>query len=209
MKSFLKNQAVFLTLMVLAVVSLTGFVVWQFLFCPGCMASEQRTDSLGNPAKTSDLQSRVGALLGEQELNQTPQIGSPAPNFILENLEGDEVSLSDFAGKNVLLVFWATYCGYCEKERPDLNRFTEEQEGKIKVLAISSEPKETLKKYVQEKEINFNLLWDSEGKTQIKYLALGTPNHFLIDKQGKIVAARPGYASYQELLRLTESLEGR
>lgn len=171
------------------VLLVAGFIIWSKFFCPTCRAVEQ---NLPSPV-----------------LNPAFQIESQAPHFVLETLEGSEVSLADFAGKNVLLVFWDTYCGYCEKERPDLNRFTEEQEDRIEVLAVSQEPKEMLKRYVEEKEVNFTVFFDPGGKTQNKYLALGTPSHFLIDKQGEIVATRPGYASYQDLLILTEFLEER
>lgn len=182
MKNFLKNHPVFLSLTVLSIMIVAGFVVWQLIFCPGCSTWNKKLDT-------------------------TLQEDSLASHFVLETLEGDKVSLSDLAGKNFLLVFWATFCGWCEKERPDLNKFTKEQKGYIEVLAVSGETKEVLKRYIEEKEVNFTILSDPGGKTQLKYLALGTPNHFLIDKQGKIVAKKPGYATYQDLLFLIKSLE--
>lgn len=171
--------------------------VWQvyknFISCPTCLASEQRVEE--------------DQTLGGQELDAVPQIGSLAPQFTLEDLEGNPVSLSDFADKNVLLVFWATTCGWCEKERPDLIRLTEEKKNKIKVLAVVWERKEAVTKYLAAKEINFPILLDINGETQINYLAFGTPNHFFINKKGIITAIRPGYLNYQELLMLAQSLE--
>lgn len=134
---------------------------------------------------------------------------SSAPYFVLESLEGNKVTLSDFTGQDVLLVFWATYCGWCAKEKEDLMRFTEEQKGKIEVVVVVNEPKETVLDYAKREGINFAVLVDEGRKTFEKYQLLGTPDHFLINKEGEIVARRSGYASYTDLLMLAESLEER
>lgn len=116
-------------------------------------------------------------------------------------------SLSDFTGQDVLLVFWATTCGWCAKEKQDLMRFSEEKKGEIEVVAVVNEPKERVLDYVKKEGINFAVLLDEERKMFNKYQVLGTPDHFLINKKGEIVARRPGYASYEDLLMLAESLE--
>lgn len=144
---------------------------------------------------------------GEPDLNAAPRVDSPAPYFILENLEGNKVSLSDFAGKNVLLVFWATYCGWCAEEKEDLKRFTEENRGRIEVVAVDNESRQTLLDYVSKEKINFMILLDENRATFEKYQVLGTPAHFLINEKGKIVARRPGYASHSDLLMLAQALE--
>lgn len=180
------------TLIIFTALGFTGFILWREFICTKCFASEVTQETVQT--------------LGKQT-NQGPQVGSPAPNFVLENLVGEQTSLADFVGRNVLLIFWDINCGWCERERPDLIRLTEEQGGKIEIVALAPDSKETLSQYAKEKGINFTLLVDPARKTAIKYLALGTPSHFLIDKQGTVAAVKPGYADYNYLLMLAKSVE--
>ena len=53
-------------------------------------------------------------------------VGSKAPNFTLHSLDGDEVSLSDYKGKKILVNFWATWCPPCKKEMPAIQQFSKE-----------------------------------------------------------------------------------
>lgn len=190
MKGWLKTYWVPLILVGLLGV---GLFVGLTYFCPNCLTSNQ-SQMTQTPLKGSDSNSPLS-------------LGSPAPDFVLENLKGEKISLTDFKDSNVLLVFWASTCGWCEKERPDLNRFAVEQKGNIEVLAVSWEPKETLKKYIEKKEVKFTLLSDSSGEAQVKYFTFGTPNHFLINKERKIAVTRPGYASYNDLLMFAQAVK--
>ena len=178
------------------VLLVTGFVIWSKFFCSACQATE------GN------LANQILNLSSQTSLSSS-QTASPAPYFVLKDLNDKTVSLADFKGKNVLLVFWATYCGWCAKEKEDLKRFTDEQKGKIEVIAIDDESRQALLDYVSKENINFMILLDEGRATFEKYQVLGTPAHFLINTQGESVARRPGYTSYADLLILTQALEER
>ncbi len=143
-----------------------------------------------------------------RENSENVQVNSLAPDFTLEDVNGNQTILSDFRGKKpVLLVFWATWCGYCTKELPDLIAFTQEYWDEIQVIAVSSgESRETLRNYIQEKNVNFLMLLDEDRKIWNQYLVRGTPSHFLVDKQGKIIALRPGLASRENLETLLTML---
>lgn len=192
-KSLLRARILLPTLIILAVGGV-GLLTWRFFVCPECFAVEQKKE-----------EASVISLRADEQVG--PRVNSPAPNFVLEDLEGNKVSLTEFAGRNVLLVFWATFCGWCERERPHLNKIAQKQGGKVEVIAIVGEAKEAVKKYLQEREVSFPVYLDLGGEAQIKYLAFGTPSHFIIDKEGRIAAIRPGYIDYQELLMLVNSLE--
>jgi len=58
------------------------------------------------------------------------RVGEPAPDFKLQNLDGQYISLSDLRGKPVLLNFWATWCKFCRDEMPYLQQVYEEWSGK-------------------------------------------------------------------------------
>lgn len=134
-------------------------------------------------------------------LFKDPLLGSPAVDFVSTDLDGNEIRLSDFRGeKPVLLVFWATWCGFCAKELPDLKIFTDRHKEDLKIFAIASgETEDTIREYAKEKEINFSMLLDEKREIWNAYLIRGTPNHVLIDKDGNITILRPGLADLESL----------
>lgn len=150
----------------------------------------------------------------ENEENSGSQIGSLAPDFTLKNLNDQTITLNDFKGKNILLVFWALSCGWCAAEKDDLIKFTNEQkdlpdsrQGKLEVLVIINNSKEKVLEYVKKEGINFTILLDEGGVTFDKYQAFGTPAHFLINKNKRITDWRPGYTAYDGFLWMLKSLE--
>lgn len=147
--------------------------------------------------------------IGEKnQISEIPNIGHyPAPDFILEDLEGNEVSLVSLKGNNLLLVFWTTWCSWCTKEKPILKEFVNNYQDKIKVIGINiQEPKELVGKHVEELELNFPTLLDETGKVAKDYNVRTHPSHFLIDKEGKIRAVRPGFATFEDLEKLAERI---
>lgn len=151
--------------------------------------------------KDQSLSIKESINIVKEPKTKAPQIDSFAPDFTTEDLNGNSVSLSDFRGKKpVLLVFWATWCVYCAKELPDLKTFTKEHIDEIQVIAMGSgEVKDTIENYIEEKDINFLMLLDEKKEIWNSYLVRGTPSHFIIDKQGKIMSMRPGLSSLDNL----------
>ncbi len=129
------------------------------------------------------------------------EVGDPAPDFVSEDVFGNKITLSDFKdNKPVLLVFWATWCGYCAQELPSLKSFAQDYKDKIQVIIIvSGEEKEVIENYIQENDIDIPILLDENRKIWNQYLIRGTPSHFLIDTEGKIAGLRPGLALRENL----------
>ena len=127
------------------------------------------------------------------DVAQGTQMGSLAPNFQLNNLEGEPVSLSDFRGGPVLLTFWATWCGYCRAEMPIVQQMHDEWQSKgltvLTVNLIGSRPSETpdnLASFMQSNEYSYTVLLDMNQEVSRNYAIVGTPTSFLIDKYGII-----------------------
>jgi peroxiredoxin len=116
------------------------------------------------------------------------QVGSPAPDFVLEDATGEEYRLSDLRGNIVLLNFWATWCGPCLVEMPLLE--TEYQvykdEGFIILAVNDGESAERVANFGEENGLNFPLLLDPSGVVQRLYEIRGYPSSVFVDEEGRV-----------------------
>lgn len=130
--------------------------------------------------------------------------GPRAPDFTLPGLKGGSVSLSDYLGKNVVLIdFWSTTCDPCMVEMPHLVAMYEKYKDKgFVVLAVSLDGPESLSQVqsiVHDKRMSFPVLLDQETKVIARYNPKrDMPFAVLIDKSGAIVDKRAGYTAGDE-----------
>ncbi len=135
------------------------------------------------------------------EMTATASDGSAdvqAPGFTLKDISGKEVSLSSFKGKPVLLNFWATWCGYCRKERPHLNSVYNEFKDKgLIVLSVSTDQSvDKVKNYLKKIPADFIVLSDSDGRVAAMYGIRGFPSSFLIDRNGNVANRFVGFREW-------------
>ena len=118
--------------------------------------------------------------------------GTSAPDFTLNDVEGRSVSLRDFLGKKVVLVFWASWCPDCRDEVPELKAMQAKADpDKVAFVSISFDRTEQAwKDYVLENGLGGVQLFDASGK---KESAVGSAYHvkwipalYLIDEKGRI-----------------------
>ena len=137
-------------------------------------------------------------------------MNKPAPEFTLPALAGNPVSTHDFRGKKrVVVSFWASWCGPCRMELPELEAFYESYHGPdrpFEVLAISTdEDRREAERYVHDAKLTFPVLWDEHGKASDAYGVEGIPVLFVIDENGKVVYTQEGY-EYGLAIRLGQAL---
>ncbi|HBT19924.1 MAG TPA: hypothetical protein DEA47_00910 [Peptococcaceae bacterium] len=94
--------------------------------------------------------------------------GKAAPQFKLENLEGEMVSLSDFSGKTLVLTFWETWCPGCQKENPFINRLAEKYNGGDSIAVVTAnlmekDTPQTIRHYMESHGFDFPALLDRDG----------------------------------------------
>jgi len=120
--------------------------------------------------------------------------GKTAPDFTLTGLDGKPHTLSGYRGKNVLLVFWATWCGPCIMELPHLKALrTRLSKDKLAILAISNEPADLLKKFASDKKINYTILLTDTGGLPSPFGSVNSiPCSFFVTPEGKIKFATVG-----------------
>ena len=116
-----------------------------------------------------------------------PAVNHPAPDFTLATLNGEQFTLSEQRGTPVVLNFWATWCGPCQRELPALQAAAERYAGRVAFVGIDqAEPVETVQKYVDEMGLTFTIPLDKEQSTASRYNVMGLPTTFFIDSEGVI-----------------------
>ena len=116
------------------------------------------------------------------------QVGNLAPDFQLQSLDGQTISLGDLRGKPVLINFWATWCPPCRSEMPYIQEIYEEWTDKgLLVLAINiGESASTVEDFMQSNSLSFTVLLDTKQDIAQRYNITGIPTTFFIDKDGII-----------------------
>ncbi|MCD6166025.1 TlpA family protein disulfide reductase [bacterium] len=123
-----------------------------------------------------------------------------APDFVLKSLDNREVSLSSLKGNVMLLNFWATWCGPCRMEIPDLIQLEKTYHEKgLRVIGIvlGSGSAESVMKFAQRYGINYMILMGNNKVTEAYGGIRGVPTTFLIDRQGNIQKFYVGARSYR------------
>ncbi len=117
-----------------------------------------------------------------------------APDFQLTGLDGKPLSLESARGKVVLLNFWATWCGPCRAEIPDLIALQERYAGKLQIigLMVDEDDAGVVKQVVARTGINYPVAMTSP-ETRIKYGGItALPTSFVLDTQGRVVQKHEG-----------------
>ncbi len=121
------------------------------------------------------------------------------PDVMFKDAAGQQVSLSNFRGKLVLLTLWATWCPYCARELPTLDNLQETLgKDKFMVLPISvdKEGPSLVKKYLEEKSLNLPTYADPKNVVGRALLANGVPYCILIDQQGREIGRIAGETNW-------------
>ena len=135
----------------------------------------------------------LSATAGEFKL----KIGDTVPPNLGKNTNGEKVNVPDFAGKIVVISFWASWCAPCIKELPILENI-QNHLGKDRVEVIAVNYKEDSRQFnrikKKLKDLNLTLTRDKRGSIGNRYGVDGIPHLFVLDKMGKLAFQQQGYS---------------
>ncbi|MGH7456121.1 MAG: peroxiredoxin family protein [bacterium] len=122
-------------------------------------------------------------------------VGKKAVEFTLPDVSGGEVTLQSFRGKVVLLNFWATWCGPCREELPELDRVQEKfRKRGLAVVAVTVDNElENIRGFLKKYDLDLQALWDRRKKVADAYKVEKMPSSYLIDRNGVIRFVHLGY----------------
>ncbi|OGU17339.1 MAG: hypothetical protein A2X61_06815 [Ignavibacteria bacterium GWB2_35_12] len=156
----------------------------------------------------------VFIFLGSIELHSAPnessadiKVGNMAPDFKGETIDGKELNLSDYKGRVVLLDFWASWCGPCQKELPFLFQLYDDNDDKnFIIIAVNIDKKlNSAQKFLDKltEKAHFPIVWDSKSVIPSLYQIESMPTTIFIDKIGTIRYIHTGFNdSSKDMLRL-------
>ncbi|HHU92106.1 MAG TPA: TlpA family protein disulfide reductase [Halanaerobiaceae bacterium] len=144
--------------------------------------------------------------LGEDTINAKigTNIGDLAPDFTLQKVNGEELTLSKLRGKKVFINFWTTNCPYCRLEMPEIQRLYEEHP-EVEILSVNiMENRGKVINFLLTNGFSFPTLLDSKGQVATSYLVRGTPTSYFLDENGIIINKNVGAISYQQMLKMLD-----
>ena len=153
---------------------------------PDTLAVEDSSEETPNTPSTDDNSSE-----NEDTAVQT------APDFTVYNSENNQVHLSDFFGKPVIINFWASWCVPCQSEMPDFDSAYTKYQNDINFLMVnmtdgSRETIEIASSFITEKGYNFPVYYDSDYSATLTYSVTSLPTTYFINANGELVAHAKG-----------------
>ena len=145
-------------------------------------------------------------MLPASSAQSTGENGGTVPDFTVYDKDGNEVKLSDYFGKPIVLNFWASWCGPCKNEMPEFNEVWEELEGEVVFLMVNvtdgyQETVASASSYVESKGYTFPVFYDTSLAAAMTYQAYSLPTTYFIDADGVGQAKATGSIDKATLLQ--------
>lgn len=205
------NNAVKISAIIIAVVVL--FISVGFLY--DNLSEDYGTDKLYNPQEnindgkieeepeqeSDDSCNSVSHSATQAQTEQESEYA--APDFTVIDENGNDVKLSDFKGKPVVINFWTTWCGYCVMEMPDFDeaakKHTDVQFLMINVTDNQGETVEYATEFIEEQGFEFELFFDVYQDASLTYGVNSYPRTYFINADGELVTYAAGMLDAESL----------
>ncbi|MFD1030901.1 thiol-disulfide oxidoreductase ResA [Metaplanococcus flavidus] len=134
--------------------------------------------------------------------------GDKAPDFALQDMEGNSHKLSDYEGEGVFLNFWGTWCAPCVKEMPAMDRqYKEFEEQGVQVLAVNIAQSEfEVQSFVDRFDLSFPVVIDKSKSVMTAYNIRPLPTTILVNPEGEIERIVTGEMTEQDIEGFMEEI---
>jgi len=152
----------------------------------------------------SEITKNNSLAAGESDLGN-----EPAPDFSLYTLDGEEIKLSDYFGKIVILDFWATWCPPCRKSIPDLISIQNEYKDDLVIIGISLDQPSSqgeLQPFIKSYGINYPVVLGTNQVLAAYGNVQAIPTSFIIDQEGNIINKHVGIVPKSTLVEEINAL---
>ena len=192
----MKNKKTVLVIVILFVILIGGAYILY-----GKLSSKAQN----NPINIVETETKVKDDRSETQ-KETEKRKIPAPDFTVYDAEENEVQLSDYFGKPIVLNFWASWCGPCKSEMPDFQEVYDEMGEDIQFLLInmtdgSKETIETAQSYIQSNGYTFPVFYDLAFDAAAQYGAQYLPTTFFIDAEGNVIGQYTSAMNKETMLK--------
>ena len=149
----------------------------------------------GNGAASDKGNNGEGTASGEDQDASAENSVQQAPDFTVTDYDGEEVMLSDYFGKPIVVNFWASWCPPCKAEMPDFEE-AYKTHSEVQFLMVNMtggrETLESAKEHVESQGYTFTVLFDTEYSAAYAYYVNSLPATYFIDAEGNLVAYATG-----------------
>ncbi len=147
----------------------------------------------------ASLAAVIFVIVGVFTIGTTSVSAQEAPDFTLKDIDGNDVSLSDYKGKVILVDFWATWCGPCKMEIPSFIQLQNDYADDVVILGISLDqggPKVVVP-FVEKMDINYPVVYGNGTVVKAYGGVRGIPTTFVIDRDFNIQRKYVGYTDHK------------
>ena len=134
-----------------------------------------------------------------------------APDFVMTDKEGNEVRFSNFAGKPIVLNFWASWCGPCQMEMPDFEEMYKQYGEEVQFVMVNmtdgaQETLDSASQFITEKGYTFPVYYDTKMEGAYFYSVYSLPMTCFIDVEGNVAASSRGMIHRDNLQQGIEAI---
>ena len=183
-----KNIAIIIIVAVFAVILIGAYILYGQLSAENDAPKVQETDE----------KAEISSENGEKE-------DFKAPDFTVYDYDGNQVKLSDFKGKPVVVSFWASWCGACKTGMPAIEKAFSEYGEEIQFMMINlsggSDTEKAAKEFIEESGYTFPVFFDNDNDAAYTYGTTSIPVTYFVDADGTLITYGIGALDEETLLK--------